>query len=323
MLQNLFKISLIADLLVGFSFTVWGQENLVPNPSFEDHINCPSSLGLETYITDWKSARESPDYFNVCATSSVAGVPSNNFGYQHPYSGNAYIGMLTYRSDSSIYTEAASVQLTNQMIIGQTYYVSFRLSLTIDDFTESNSANNKIGVQFSTVDYSPPNTIPINNYAHLWTDSILTDTVGWTIVKGSFVADSNYSYLSLGNFFDKPYIDTIVYGSNFGAYYYFDDVCVSTDSTFCYQTVGLNETDSELLNFSIYPNPGIDYFLVNQAFTEPYDLIIYNSLGQPLYQEKNISTKSKTINTTSFSKGLLFINIISNNQKFNYKFLKL
>ena len=121
------KILLLSTLL-GLSVLGWGQ-NLVPNPSFENVIQCPFSLGLETYTSNWKSARETPDYFNTCASSSVAEVPSNNFGYQQPCTGNAYMGMLTYRSDSSLYTEAATVQLTSPLSIGQIYYVSFRLSL--------------------------------------------------------------------------------------------------------------------------------------------------------------------------------------------------
>lgn len=296
-------------------------QNLVPNPSFENVTQCPFSLGLEAYVSDWKSARETPDYFNTCATSSIADVPSNNFGYQQPYMGNAYIGMLTYRADSSLYTEAASVQLTTPLTIGQTYYVSFRLNLTIDNFTESNSANNKIGIQFSTVEYSPSNPSPINNFAHVWSDSIITDTLNWSVIKGSFVADSNYSYLSLGNFFDKQFVDSIVYGSNFGAYYYFDDVCVSTDSSLCYQNVGVNEY-MQNLNISVYPNPVVNYLTIeNSKSSIPYSVSIFNSLGQIIYREE-LLYGDNIINTEQFSSGLLTVEIQSENKKSHYKLLK-
>jgi hypothetical protein len=305
-----------------FTMAVNGlAQNLVPNPSFENVTQCPFSLGLEAYVSDWKSARETPDYFNTCATSSIADVPSNNFGYQQPYMGNAYIGMLTYRADSSLYTEAASVQLTTPLTIGQTYYVSFRLNLTIDNFTESNSANNKIGIQFSTVEYSPSNSSPINNFAHVWSDSIITDTLNWSVIKGSFVADSNYSYLSLGNFFDKQFVDSIVYGSNFGAYYYYDDVCVSTDSTLCYQNVGVNEY-MQNLNISVYPNPVVNYLTIeNSKSSIPYNVSIFNSLGQIIYREELLYGVN-IINTEQFSNGLLTVEIQSENKKSHYKLLK-
>ncbi|MFB0925262.1 MAG: hypothetical protein QMB65_08270, partial [Vicingaceae bacterium] len=140
--------------------------------------------------------RETPDYFNTCATAPFPKVPTNDFGYQQPFTGNAYIGMLTYRSDSSLYTEATTVQLTTPLVMGQTYYVSFKLSLTLESSTGSMAANNKIGVQFSTSAYSPSSPSPINNFAHVWTDSVITDSLNWTSVQGSFLADSNYTHLS-------------------------------------------------------------------------------------------------------------------------------
>lgn len=307
-----------------FTMAVNGlAQNLVPNPSFENVTQCPFAFGLEAFTSDWKSARRSPDYFQSCATVWYANVPSNGYGFQKAYNnGNAYIGMLTYRSDSSLYTEAASVQLTTPLSIGQTYYVSFRLSLTLDDITESNSANNKIGIQFSTIEYSPSNPSPINNFAHVWSDSIITDTLNWSVIKGSFVADSNYTYLSLGNFFDKPFIDSIVYGTNFGAYYYFDDVCVSIDSTLCYQNVGVNEYYKQLLNVSVYPNPIVNYVTIeNIKNSTPYSVSIFNSLGQIIYKEEMLNGIN-IINTEKFSRGLLTIEIQSENKKSHYKLLK-
>ncbi|MDO9001492.1 MAG: T9SS type A sorting domain-containing protein [Bacteroidota bacterium] len=296
--------------------------NLVPNPSFENVAQCPFSFGLEAYTTDWKSARATPDYFNSCSSWSGASTPTNGYGYQLANSGNSYIGMLTYRSDSSIYSEAASVQLTNPLILGQTYYVSFRLSLTLDDFTESNTANNKIGVQFSTVDYLPSNPLPINNFAHVWSDSIITDTLNWSIIKGSFVADSNYTHLSLGNFFDKPYVDTIIYGTNFGGYYFFDDVCVSTDSVLCYSSVGINEYNNKDLNITVYPSPVINYVTIkNNKATTPYDVTVINSLGQIIYKEQKLYGIG-TINAEQFDNGVLTIEIKFENKKSYYKLIK-
>jgi len=309
-----FTINIINGIL-------FAQVNLVPNPSFENVIQCPFSFGLEAYTSDWKSARETPDYYNSCATWWGTSIPTNLYGYQQAYAGNAYIGMLTYRSDSSLYTEAVSVQLTTPLSIGQTYYVSFRLNLTIDNFTESNTANNKIGIQFSTVSYSPSNPSPINNFAHVWSDSIITDTLNWSVIKSSFVADSNYSYLSLGNFFDKQFVDSVVYGSNFGAYYYFDDVCVSTDSTLCYQNVGLNEYIQDL-NMSVYPNPVTNYLTIESSkYSIPYNVIIFNSLGQINYRGEMLYG-ANIINAEQFSNGLLTVEIQSENKISHYKLLK-
>lgn len=321
-MSDLFKILLIFCLLATIYLRGFSQVNLVPNHSFENVIQCPFAFGLEDFVENWKSARETPDYFNSCATWWGASVPTNDLGYQQAYAGVGYIGMLTYRSDSSIYTEAASVQLNSPLIVGTTYYVAFRVSLTLESSTGSMAANNKIGAQFSTVEYSPSNPIPINNFAHVWTDSIITDTVNWTMIKGSFLADSAYSHLNLGNFFDKQNMDSITYGGVFGAYYYFDDVCVSTDSTICYKTVGLNENNNKAMNFSAYPNPFFNFITIERFKTsDPYDMKIYNSLGQLIYHEENL-TEVKTFNTSQFNSGFYLLKITSNNKNFFYKLLK-
>ncbi len=321
-MKNFIKHTLLCCGLLGTPLCK-AQVNLVPNPSFEDTVSCPFSFGLEAYVQNWKSARATPDYFNSCATWPGASVPSNDYGHQSAYFGNAYIGMLTYRSDSSLYTEAIGVQLSQALQVGIKYYVSFRLSLALENSTGSLTANNMMGIQFATGDYSPTSQIPVNNFAHIWTDSIITDSLNWTTISSSFVADSSYSYLYLGNFFDKPFVDSIVYGLSFGAYYYFDNVCVSTDSLTCNQILSnTNEMRFDLSVFNIHPNPVIDYFSINKNQISPYDLVIYNRYGSKVYEEKNISINTKLIDARIFDKGLLLVNIKTKNKNFNYKLLK-
>lgn len=319
----MYKIIYIIYLFFSLFFTAASQTNLVPNPSFESVVQCPFSLGIEAYTSNWKSARATPDYFNVCSTATIAGVPVNSYGFQQPNSGNAYIGMITYRSDNSNFTEAVSVQLLTPLSIGQTYYVSFKVSLTLDLYNnELMSANNKIGVQFSKVGYSPSSPLPINNFAHIWTDSIITDTLAWTTVKGIFVADSSYTHLSLGNFFDKQNIDSIVYVPTYGAYYYFDDVCVSTDSTICYENVGITKFIKVGSKYSIFPNPFSNHINISNEELTTYSLCIYDSYGQIIINENNINIKSKKIDMSLFKKGLFFIQIKNDTSILNYKLLK-
>ena len=306
-----------------FSAVCGYAQNLVPNPSFENIVGCPFSFGLEAYVQNWKSTRETPDYFNSCSTWSGASTPTNDYGYQSAYYGNAYVGMLTYRSDSSIYTEAAGIQLSQPLQIGVKYYVSFQLSLTLENTTGSMAANNKIGVQFSTIEYSITNQIPVNNFAHVWTDSIISDTINWSTVSGSFIADSAYSYLNLGNFFDKPFVDSLIYGTTFGAYYYFDNVCVSSDSLTCNQIqTGIKQIRNNLPLINVFPNPVSEHFYISKNNPQPYDLIVYNKFGQKLYEEKNITGSNKRIDTTEFDSGILLISIKTKNENFNYKLLK-
>jgi hypothetical protein len=302
----------------------WGQ-NLVPNPSFENVTQCPLSFGLDSYTTNWVSGRETPDYFNECAPWEGAMVPMNDYGYQAAKTGNAYIGMLTYRTDSSIYTEAASVQLSSQLTIGQTYYVSFQLSLT-PEYDVAWSANNKIGVQFSTVQYSQSNPAPINNFAHVWTDSIITDTLGWQTIRGAFTADSGYTHLSIGNFFDAQNVDTILMEGDLidllGSYYFIDDVCVSIDSTLCYNPTSTNQLKLDLSKISIHPNPFSDFITVKAADQNGlYSLELYNLIGQQVYQADSFRG-SHVIKTENFANGIYILKISSQRGCLSYKLLK-
>jgi hypothetical protein len=45
------------------------QANLVPNPSFEDTLGCPSAAGEINKATGWTTLCGSPDYYNTCNTN--------------------------------------------------------------------------------------------------------------------------------------------------------------------------------------------------------------------------------------------------------------
>ena len=164
-------------------------QNLVPNSDFEVYSSCPVALDQVYLSTGWSSYRYSPDYFNSC-NSGVLGIPTNGVGYQSAYSGNAYAGFIAFdvNGDSR---EIIGSQLSQALSIGQNYFVSMRVSLA--EFQPSPPQYipcNKIGIKFSTVPFSASAPPPINNFAHVFTDSIISDTMNWITIQGSFIADS-------------------------------------------------------------------------------------------------------------------------------------
>ena len=317
-----------------FSVCIAHSQNLVPNPSFEDTVSCPTISSSINQAENWQLYSSSPDYYNTCVQSPYFGngVPFNYAGFQYPASGNAYAGFYSYVNEIGYSNrEILGTNLLVPMAIGTKYFISFKTVLTPYTINIGCSlANNKLGVLFSTLPFSnfDSTTIPpIQNFAHIWTDSIITDTVNWTTVFGSFIADSTYSYISLGNFFSNNYTDTLCLTNSSGyncAYYLIDDICVSTDSLFCenYIYSGINEKYL-LNNFSIYPNPAIDYILITQSMSSPYDINIYNDIGQLIYIENNVTTTVNKIDISEFNKGLFLVNIFFNNQNKIYKLLKL
>jgi hypothetical protein len=69
-------------LLLLFSTVSFGQVNLVPNPSFEDTVACPTTANQVDRAVGWYPSRNSPDYFNGCDwINGLMGVPNNAVGF--------------------------------------------------------------------------------------------------------------------------------------------------------------------------------------------------------------------------------------------------
>jgi hypothetical protein len=287
----------------------FAQYNLVPNPSFEDTLACPLGVDQLDFAVGWSSYRNSPDYFNSCATNGMS-VPNNNCGYQFAHSGNAYCGLVTYRNPliQSNYREFAGVQLLSPTIIGQHYYISFFVNFAFG--TSISIATNKIGCTLSLVQYSKANPAPINNQSILHMDSVLTDSVSWIKLSGSFTATDNFQYLIIGNFYDDVNTDTLVVRpANNISYYYIDDVCLSTDSAYCDTWTGINEVLHDN-NISIIPNPANTFFQINGIQGE-LEIKIYDVVGKLAL---DININNNLLNIESISNGIYLIKINSQNK---------
>jgi hypothetical protein len=361
------------------------QLNLVPNPSFELNNNCPTQFGgtyfclaydtmhppptcfdyllLSSYFDStmigWTSYRETPDYYNACAsgTHPDVGVPINKFGSQTAHDGNAYVGIITYNVpqlylkyvydslgsavwdttinhyiykpvwdtafnryafsfDSLLIREVVGTKLDSVLAIGVKYFVTFWACRVKNHDVNSKykGANDKLGMKFSTAPYSYWNPVPIDNFAQVYIDSIVSDSVDWTRISGSFIADSSYGYISIGNFFDGNNTSAIDTGSVlniYRPYYYIDDVCVSSDSLTCYalpNSVG-SVQEKEMIN--VYPNPFNDVIIIEASDQQLNEIRIYDPISKLVFKEQ--FTKSLAINTQSFNSGLYFYYIGNKN----------
>ena len=84
------KISRIFYFLFLTSFS-FSQTNLVPNPSFEDTVNCRKWLIRYLIVKTRSSFRDSPDYFNSCdPTLNNVSTPYNFGGFQIPKTGTEF-----------------------------------------------------------------------------------------------------------------------------------------------------------------------------------------------------------------------------------------
>ncbi len=254
----------IAVLLFLCSFAN-AQQNLVPNPSFEDTVYCPYGLNQIDACANWLNFGNSPDYFNACATNGVT-VPNSNFGFMYAHTGKARAGIVGYYSFNPNYREFLGTQLLSPLQIGTKYYISFWISRA----AYINMACNKIGMRFSSVPFDSCCAPPINNISQLHIDTIITDTTIWHQVLGSFISDSSYRYLSIANFFTDSLTDTIKYTSFSNvAYYYIDDICVSTDSIYNNVWTGIAIKNNMKSKIICFPNPFSNYlYLSNNEFLD-------------------------------------------------------
>ncbi len=246
-------------------------QNLVPNPSFEDTLFCPLYLTQLYATSNWLNFGYSPDYFNSCNTSGV-GVPNSVLGFQYAHSGNGMAGLVLRRKPNGPTgpntREYIASELINNLTIGVKYY--FSCYINFSHIPNNAIACNKFGMKLSTVPYdSTQSLLLVNNFAHIFSDSIISDSVQWFNLKGSFIADSNYHYLILGNFFDDMQTDTISLNTTPDAsYYYVDDVCLSVDSAFCDNWTSLNNEIIHSANqINIFPVPTLNKVNIESKFS--------------------------------------------------------
>ena len=127
------------------------QNNLVPNPSFEDTVggNCWVQMLVDNpqltthYLKNWVTYKYmTPDYYNPCANffsgnpyPNQASIPHNCYGYQYPRSGNGYVGLGLYWLNNlpdsiNISSELAVVKLKKKLKANTCYYGEFFYSFS-------------------------------------------------------------------------------------------------------------------------------------------------------------------------------------------------
>jgi hypothetical protein len=293
-------------------------QNMVHNPSFEHVLACPTFFGQadNVHIAEWTTTNNSsPDFFDTCAYNAGVGVPSNYIGYQRPYDGKAYVGIVTFnRSNDTLlrnFREYIEGNL-DTMVPGTTYYVTVHLNK--GNF--SSYVTNKMGVFFyrdgdysapvsGTPYYGPPPVTPQVEYTAA---TYFTDTLNWVTLTDTLVADSAYTHLVIGNFHDDAHTDTLAYntppGTGNDAYYYIDDVIVST-------TPPVNNVGTTAFaNPALYPNPAENEIILSSL--PPHARItIYNVAG--VQQLSLVATGSmQQVNISSLPAGIYVVRVCNN-----------
>jgi hypothetical protein len=297
-------VSIIAPFIL---INATGQ-NLVPNHSFEIwEDDCPwSAGGLEVngsdivFLADWYSMNWTPDYMHGCSDNSSNGVPQNAWGYQYAADGEAYVALAAYAPfpTKTEESEYIAVQLSEPMVIGTNYFVSIFLSDADGGNLEyAECSSNNMGIRFTKdpiyywhqddEDYS----LQPQNFAHLYMEDILIDSIGWFHLQGYFEADSAYTHIVVGNHFERENTDVIQPFDQCISVIYVDNVCVSTDSANCDLRVNV-PTFYKHLDIAIYPNPTNQFITIELEGKQSIkSKLVMNNLGQLVINDKSNSTQ--------------------------------
>jgi len=283
--------------LFPFNFTLLTfncvAQNLVFNGDFEIYDTCPASgstpgnLEIER-CTGWTAPTKlgTSDYFNACSINFINSVPQNFFGYQQPYSGNGYCGFFAWAIDinnnSNSYREYLQTQLQQPLIAGKEYHFSFFVS-----YYGVNYSVEKIGALFSSNNFNGNNYSPIVATPQIvYSNGIITDSLGWTKIEGNFIANGGEQFLTIGYFEDSLAVfDTLnTHNEEFifpESYYYIDGV----------ELIDITQIDTVQLEEILIPNVftpnndgNNDLFYLNFTFEK---VEIYNRWGQKLFESNN------------------------------------
>jgi len=310
------KITFI--IFTQFSLFSFGQINLVPNPSFEQHDTCPYAFSQIHFAVPWfagfATGGGSSDYFNQCnGNTSSANVPANVVGYQNARTGIGYAGIgLGWGGNIREYIE---VKLNLPLTAGKRYYAGFHVSLA----DKMKFAVDGVGAYFS-IDTVPPvpgwQPMPYTPQVENTIGNIITDTANWVLVSGFFTATGGEQFMTIGNFkYDSLTSVDTVSGNQGYAYYYIDDVTVM-DSL----DVGVNELQ-ENISINIFPNPCDGKFAV-QSETKENKIEVYNVFGEKIYRSE-INKQKTEVDISSQPSGIYFVKVKTSKRMITKKILLL
>jgi len=233
-----FKYYFLLLFVIG-NLQVYTQVNFVQNPSFEELDTC-SVGGFRIPPVSWDTLRAGggggPQICSLCGPNFLT-IPTTGAGsYQVAKSGHNYTYMQCWTSmtiSANYHYERCYIQnrLVGTLQQGHSYCVTYYTSL----MNESKYSITEIGAylddgSIATIPWgastqSPQVKSPVG--------VLLTDTLGWMKVQGSFVANGTERYITLGNFKTTaattrsvmPTAPTFTYQRAI-ADYYFDDISV-------------------------------------------------------------------------------------------------
>lgn len=293
----------------------WAQ-NLVPNPSFEEHSDCPSSPGHIELAEPWTNVYGANTYFHECGTNGWS-IPVNNWGGGYARTGHAYAD-ITLWGKTFLFRKYIGSSLIDTLIPGKRYNVEFYVSMQDSQWY----AVRNIGIYFSVTQPPQNQNFLLSKEPQIKYQgtNFLTEKEGWTKIEGSFIADGGETFITIGNFDDDADTDTLFVpgGGGYDIYpvgywdnagYFIDDVSVTVDTT-----TGINEPEQR--KFEIYPNPADNNLTIELLLKKgEQGRIELRNISGTFVNTSNIQSDRTDIDVSQLNSGIYFYTIFINDLK--------
>ena len=316
----------LLSILTMFNSAICLSQNLIKNPSFEIHAECPKRMGnFNIDLPSWSTpTRGTTDYFNSC--SELMGVNSNFKGTQEPFHGNGYAGFYVIAPED--YREYIQAEISKTLEKGKKYQVSFYVSLA----EKSDYAIRDIGVLFAEKKMSLNKKTYLSktqiysikdnsfNFQTVLSSKFLTNDKKWVKLSTEFLAEGSENFMILGNFNNNATtrrVDTKI-DLKIGAYYYVDmvsligvdpvnaaeDIDYELDVTYIFKDVLFEFDRSYLLETE---KKGIDALYAYLKVNNHLKVIIKghtDKIGSNAYNEKLSNKRAEAVSQYLMRLGL-------------------
>ncbi len=227
------RIISLAVLTVAFQF-VGAQENLVPNPSFEEVSGKVKEAGAIGLAAPWKSVTMNPvDLYTENAKNDEYATPKNVYGEEKANTGVNYAGLSFFGYNGRMPRSYIGVGLNKKLEAGVSYCMKFHVSMS----DMSKYAVNNIGMYISAEELTEKTDGKLSYKPQVKSlkNEAFDKQFLWTAICGIYKAEGGESFITIGNFDEdadteqkKVRLSREFMGNRQqnNAYYFIDDVSV-------------------------------------------------------------------------------------------------
>ncbi len=210
-MKKLLRSCLLLSSVFVYVLSKAQHANYVANGSFEEFHDCfgliyPNISKAKSWLS-LDSNNYAGLYYNKCNGS----IPISGHGYQIPKTGSAYLGTTWYYFNFSKTRGYPKNRLKKNLQAGKTYCVTFYVNIA----NTSTHGINGFGAYFGdgSIDTIKKCTIPLsylNPQVKNPIGNVITDTLNWVPITGTFTANGTEKYLLLGNFLSDNNTNTLL-----------------------------------------------------------------------------------------------------------------